>query len=125
VKFLIDNALSPRVALGLAEAGYEAEHVRDLGLQHAPDLEIFDKALVEGLTLVSADTDFAALLALRHEEKPSVVLFRRGVERHPDRQVEILLRNLENLRSAIEKGCVAVIEEDRIRVRYLPISTTA
>jgi predicted nuclease of predicted toxin-antitoxin system len=41
MRFLIDNALSPMVAEGLSQAGHDAVHVRDLGLQAAPDAEIF------------------------------------------------------------------------------------
>jgi predicted nuclease of predicted toxin-antitoxin system len=121
MKFLIDNAPSPRVADGLQAAGHDAIDARDLGLAAATDEELFELAAGESRIIVSADTDFGTLLALRQESKPSFILFRRGTERRPEKQLALLLTNVETIRQSLESGSVIFFEQNRIRIRSLPI----
>ena len=121
MRFLIDNALSPVVAQALNDVGHDATHVRDYGLQIARDEEVFSRAVEENRVIVSADTDFGTLLALRGESKPSVILYRRQTGYLPEKQVELLLENLERIQDSLEKGAVVVFKQERIRIRPLPI----
>lgn len=121
MKFLVDNAVSPKVAAGLKEAGHNAVHVRDRGIQAATDEQIFSLAAEEGRIIISADTDFSALLVLRRVSRPSCILFRGGTERRPEKQINKLRGNLPLIQDDLEKGCIAVFEEARIRIRSLPI----
>ena len=119
IAFLVDNALSPHVAERLRAAGYDAVHVRDRGLGEADDETILELAVAEGRVIVTADTDFGALLMLRRQQQPSVILFRRGAPRRPALQAALLLANLPAVIADLTQGAIVTVRRDRLRVRRL------
>jgi predicted nuclease of predicted toxin-antitoxin system len=90
-------------------------------MQAATDEVIFERAASEGRILISADTDFAGILALRRRKTPSIIIFRRGADRRPERQVALLLANLSAIQEYLERGSIVVFEQARVRIRLLPI----
>ena len=124
MRFLIDNALSPAVAEELCRSGHDATHVRDHGLANAGDDVIFEFAERDRRVVVSADTDFGTILALREASMPSVILFRGATPRKAEGQTGLLLANLSEIAAVLERGAIVVIEPQRMRVRMLPISVS-
>lgn len=121
LKFLIDNALSPIFSKQLKKYGYDVIHVRDIRMEKCCDDEIFDFAKKENRIVVSADTDFGTIVTLRNEKSPSIVIFRRTKNRKPLEQVELLMSNLDEIKTYLETGSIVIIEDKRIRIRSLPI----
>lgn len=94
-------------------------------MQAADDQAIFDRAANEDRVVLSADTDFGALVASRSASKPSVALFRGRMSRRPEFLANLLLSQLANLEAPLLKGAIAVIEPTRIRLRDLPIGQSS
>ena len=94
-------------------------------MQTAADEVVLERAATESRILVSADTDFGSILALRKRKTPSVIIFRRGADRRPEKQVALLLTNLSAIQGYLEQGSVIVFEQARVRIRPLPIGGEA
>jgi len=121
VNFLIDSSLSPGLAEKLREAGHDSVHVRRYGIHKADDDVIFARAMQEGRVLISADTDFAAMLTGRQAAKPSVILLKRPSPRRPEEQAALILANCSAIAGLLDQGSIVVFEEGRLRSRTLPI----
>ncbi len=77
MRFLVDAQLPPALARWPTAAGYQAEHVADLGVADARDLAIWDRALETAAVIISKDEDFVVWRSVR-TPSPSIVWLRRG-----------------------------------------------
>ncbi|MGL5818835.1 MAG: DUF5615 family PIN-like protein [Phycicoccus sp.] len=121
MRFLVDNNLSPRLAEAFEAAGHNAVHLRTYGMQRSPDVDVLARAGGEQRVLLSADTDFGALLAQQRTLGPSVLLVRRLTGRRVVEQAEVILANLQAVTDDLDAGAVVVLGDDRLRIRRLPI----
>lgn len=121
MRLLVDANLSPRVAEGLTRAGHDAVHVADVGLLEADDLTILFRARDDDRVVVTADSDFAMLLAVRGESRPSVIRLRGQHHLGPAEQVALLLTNLSAMEEDLRAGAVASLSPRHLRVRRLPL----
>ena len=122
MRLLIDANLSPRVAAQLADMGFDAIHVADVGLLTAADEAILGYASASQLVIVSADTDFGELLAASPgRARPSVVLLRSADHLTPDQQAALLAANLPSVADGLETGALVSNARGRLRMRSLPI----
>lgn len=98
---------------------HDAVHVRTRALPEAPDEVVLQVALPEERGLVSADTDFGALLVPARHTRPSLIRFRHGSARRPDEQSKVLLENLPTFTDDLERGAIVVFRRNKIRIREL------
>lgn len=119
MRFLVDNALSPAFAKLLKDAGHDAVHVRERDLQRAEDIAVLEAAKTESRVIVSADTDFGAILTLRGESRPSLIIFRHPAPRRAEQQAQLLLSALPSFSDDLLQGAIVILRQDRIRIRRL------
>ncbi|WP_162914843.1 DUF5615 family PIN-like protein [Desertibaculum subflavum] len=117
---MVDMGLPAGVAAWLRQAGYDAVHPLELGLERARDTELFDLASRESRVVVTTDFDFGEIVALRGGSQVSVIIchFPKQVT---DRTVHRLEPVLRDEADALRAGCVIIIEPHRYRLRRLPI----
>ena len=90
VNLLLDENLSKRITLEIADLYPVVRHVSELGLSQADDTLIWDRALEESFCIVSKDSDFLQRSVL-FGAPPKVVFLRIG--NSPTSQVVSLLRS--------------------------------
>jgi predicted nuclease of predicted toxin-antitoxin system len=77
LNFLVDSQLPPALARRLNVPGTSCVHVRDLGLDCAPDRIIWEYAKLHNMVIISKDQDFHAM-ANSKGAPPQVLWVRLG-----------------------------------------------
>ena len=89
MKLLLDENLSRKLVVRLAELYPESAHVGEVDMLESPDREIWEFAKARGFVIASTDSDFYEL-ATTIGPPPKVVWLRRWT--HPTRDAERVLR---------------------------------
>ena len=119
-RVLLDQGLPARAASTLREVGWDAVHVREIGMHDASDIAILDRAAAESRVVVTLDRDFPQILALTSADGPSVVLVRRQRLQAAD-LVALVTSAWKDHESSLEKGCVLRVSARGTRIRALPL----
>ncbi len=120
VKLLIDMNLSPDWVPILKRHGWSAVHWSTIGDPRESDRVIMDWALRHDYIVFTHDLDFGTMLALSHATGPSVLQV-RAQDILPDHLENIVIAALRQHDDDLASGSLIVVDENRTRVRILPI----
>jgi predicted nuclease of predicted toxin-antitoxin system len=120
MRVLVDMNLSPAWATFLRGAGIESVHWTELGRPDASDEELMRWAEREGYILMTADLDFAAILAATGRNGPSVLQIRADLLT-PAALGQGILDVLSRVQADMDAGAVVSFDGQRMRVRVLPL----
>jgi predicted nuclease of predicted toxin-antitoxin system len=119
MRLLLDMNLPPAMADWLRSEGHDAVHIREIGLAHLPDREVFARAAEDGRIIVTFDLDFGEIVGLAGASRSGVVLLRLRLARQ--RYLRDRLRAaIAEAAEALRAGAIVVVEDTRIRIRRMP-----
>jgi predicted nuclease of predicted toxin-antitoxin system len=108
VRFLVDENLSPRLCGFLTAEGDTAQHVHEVLGAGASDHQVMQHAIDLGAVIITADTDFGALLVRGGRTEPSVILVRELLSLPVASQGRLLAANLDQVRGVLITGASVV-----------------
>ena len=120
MRVLIDMNLSPEWAQEFKFHNIESVHWSTIGKHDAPDVLLMNWARENNYIIFTHDLDFGTALALTKAEKPSIIQVRTQ-----NVSVQYLSRMVINAIilyvELLEKGALLVLDEDKKRIRILPL----
>jgi predicted nuclease of predicted toxin-antitoxin system len=120
MKFILDENMPPSLVSKLKSLGYETYHVNEIGFSNTADSKITELAKRENSIIITHDTDFGTIMALNGDNKPSIILFRWQII-SVNSLFLFLEEYLPQLELDLEKGSFIVVDDNKIRVRTLPL----
>lgn len=121
MKLLADMHISPATVRALRAAGFDVVRVDEVLSPSASDKEIVELGAAQGRTVLTQDLDFSAIVAISGRRSPSVISLRLSSSRVAIVNA-VLLGILPLLEAAAEAGAIISVEDDRYRIRDLPVS---
>lgn len=120
MKILIDMNLSPAWVQEFELHKIAAVHWSAVGRFDAPDVILMEWARENNHIVFTHDLDFGTALALTKSEKPSVIQVRTQNVSIPYLS-KMVISTIEQYADLLKKGALLVIDEDKKRIRILPL----
>lgn len=120
MKVLVDMNLSPAWVPALAAAGHQARHWSTVGPMTARDQEIMAWASENGFVVLTHDLDFGAILAATAACAPSVIQVRAD-DHMPRHMAALVVSVMLQHADALQQGALISIDDERARLRLLPM----
>jgi predicted nuclease of predicted toxin-antitoxin system len=120
MKLVIDMNLSPDWLPLLRQAGHIVTHWSSVGSPRAKDREILRWARERRQVVFTHDLDFGAILAATDADSPSVIQIRTQ-DPTPEHCGRIVAATLHRYADALKAGALISVDENRARVRLLPL----
>lgn len=121
MNILIDMNLSPNWAEFLTGAGFTAVHWSAEGAPNASDHELMQWAAQRDHIVLTADLDFAAILAATESNRPSVILVRNDILT-PEALGNAVLAVIQQAKDELLAGAIVSVDAERARIRVLPLA---
>lgn len=115
-----DLHIAPRTVELLRTLGHDVCRVTDLLPANASDEAIIEQAAQERRTILTQDLDFSSIIALSGRPAPSLLSLRLNSSK-VELVNSVLQRTLPILESDLEQGSIVTVEDQRIRLRRLPL----
>jgi predicted nuclease of predicted toxin-antitoxin system len=120
MRIIADVHIRPVTVQHLNSLGHEAIRSIEVLPEEAPDQEIIGYAGATDRVILTEDLDFSDIIAISGATQPSLITLRLtdASADHVNRILAYVLPGLEELVSA---GILATVEDERVRVRELPV----
>ncbi len=89
-------------------------------METASDQAVIDFSSKEGWTIITIDLDYPEIITIARKNSPSAIIFRL-TNPNVDTLNALLKEHLEKIKVDLEDGAIVVIEDEKIRIRLLPI----
>ena len=118
--FLADMPVPQSTVKMARDLGHDARHVREYGLQQAPDPVILCRAVSERRIILTMDLGFSREIVLTGADCPGLIVFRLG-NVAASQITQAFRRVLTSFHEDEIVGYIVIIEPGRVRRRALPV----
>ncbi len=120
MRIIADVHIRPATVQHLNSLGHDVIRSSEILPEEAPDQEIIERAVATGRVILTEDLDFTDIIAISGATQPSLITLRLtdASADYVNRILEYVLPGLEQL---VTTGIIATVEDERVRIRELPV----